>query len=483
MKRLFWSRFLLRFKQGAFFFRQKCIIPLQENEDAARREYILNVLLVWSVVVSGVTAAVSVFDLVQAGATYGGVPPIFIIGIFFTFSGLLLLSRFGYTRLSATFLIGLYLVPVLYASIRWGADLPQAVAVYALLIIMCGVLLGARFAVLFTALMSFFLLGVTYLQATGALSLVSYWRKDPFTVPDAVVMIVTFGITSVVAWLSSNEIEKSLYRAHASEQALKEERDSLEAKVDERTRELRRSQIEHMGELHRFIEFGRLASGLFHDLSSPLTALSINLEMLEQEKKRGESAVHLKNALKTTDRLQSFLQSVKRQMQSRSEKTTFTVRDALEKVVELTAYKAKKHNVTIDIICAKNLEIYADLIKFDQVFMNLLTNALDTCIEQTEKTGGKRNVHVRAFLQDKDFVLEVEDDGTGMDDATKEKIFEPFFTTKTPEHGTGIGLATVKGIVERHLHGGISFVSAVSEGTIFTVRFPQYALRDTVDLE
>ncbi len=483
MKRSLWSRCVLRFKQGAFFFRQKCIIPLQEDEDAARREYILNVLLLWSVVVSGVTAAVSLFDLAQAGAAYGGIPPIFIIIIFLTFSALLLLSRFGLTRLSASFLIGLYLVPVLYASMRWGADLPEAVAVYALLIIMCGVLLGARFAVLFTAFMSLFLLAVTYLHDSGALALSSYWRNDPFTVPDAVVMIVTFGITSVVSWLSSNEIEKSLYRAHASEKALKEERDSLEVKVEERTRELRRAQIEHMSELHRFIEFGRLASGLFHDLSSPLTALSINLEMLEHEKKGGDSTVHLKNALKTTDRLQSFLQSVKRQMRSRSEKTTFNVRDALEKVAELTAYKAKKHNVTMDIFCAKNLEIYTDLIKFDQVFMNLLTNALDACIEETQTSGKKKKIHVRAFLEGKDAVLEVEDDGAGMDEETQKKIFEPFFTTKAPEIGTGIGLSTVKGIVERHLHGSISFVSAAGEGTIFTVRFPQYAVSDSAHAE
>ena len=91
------------------------------------------------------------------------------------------------------------------------------------------------------------------------------------------------GILATVAWLSNTEIEKALHRALGSERDLAKERDSLEIKVAERTQELQQAQTEQLIQQYRFIAFGRIAAGLFHDLASPLTSVSLNLENIREE--------------------------------------------------------------------------------------------------------------------------------------------------------------------------------------------------------
>jgi signal transduction histidine kinase len=104
--------------------------------------------------------------------------------------------------------------------------------------------------------------------------------------------------------------------------------------------------------------------------------------------------------------------------------------------------------------------------KLEQVLINLIVNAGDAMLDDV-----KGLVTIRTKLEGSEIVVEVEDNGRGMDQKTLKQIFDPFFTTKRAKGGTGLGLAIAYNIIEEH-GGKISVTSKVGEGTIFMIRIP-----------
>jgi two-component system NtrC family sensor kinase len=107
--------------------------------------------------------------------------------------------------------------------------------------------------------------------------------------------------------------------------------------------------------------------------------------------------------------------------------------------------------------------------QLNQVWMNLLVNAAQAVNDQGEVTISTR-------LEGNCVSVAISDTGTGIPEAELSKIFDPFFTTKPVGEGTGLGLSTSYGIVERH-GGTIAVVSKVGTGTTFTVKIPILAAK------
>ena len=139
-----------------------------------------------------------------------------------------------------------------------------------------------------------------------------------------------------------------------------------------------------------------------------------------------------------------------------------------------------KENIGLDVILEPNLDLVsADPGQIEQVILNLVVNARDALPK-----GGKLTIQTRNVRMENDFgqagastlpgrfvLLEVTDTGTGMDEETQTHIFEPFFTTKAVGKGTGLGLATVYGIVKQN-NGRIEVKSMVGRGSSFKVYLP-----------
>ncbi len=104
--------------------------------------------------------------------------------------------------------------------------------------------------------------------------------------------------------------------------------------------------------------------------------------------------------------------------------------------------------------------------KIEQVLINLIVNASQAIPDDTRGL-----IEVRSSMENGTVVVEIEDNGKGMDEKTQKQIFDPFFTTKRARGGTGLGLAIVYRIIEEH-GGTISVKSVQGEGTKFTIRIP-----------
>jgi len=111
--------------------------------------------------------------------------------------------------------------------------------------------------------------------------------------------------------------------------------------------------------------------------------------------------------------------------------------------------------------------------QLNQVFMNILDNAIDALITQGEPA--RKQIVIQTVMVESDQVqVRIRDNGPGIPESIKERVFDPFFTTKDVGKGTGLGLSICYQIIEKH-KGKISVISSPGQGTEFVVKIPVQA--------
>jgi CheY-like chemotaxis protein/anti-sigma regulatory factor (Ser/Thr protein kinase) len=155
------------------------------------------------------------------------------------------------------------------------------------------------------------------------------------------------------------------------------------------------------------------------------------------------------------------------------------LRESLDNLDKMLRRIIGEH-IRLQIQCAENLPpVFADAVSFEQIVLNLAVNARDAMPRGGPLTITVESVMIDAKYQEREpdavigaFIrLSVADEGCGMDETVRKKIFEPFFTTKEVGKGTGMGLATVDGIVQQH-QGWIEVESKPGVGSVFKVFLP-----------
>lgn len=212
---------------------------------------------------------------------------------------------------------------------------------------------------------------------------------------------------------------------------------------------------------------GQLAGGAAHDLNNLLTPIMSYVELVQREiPKDSRSAKFLEHVQDAAQRAAGLT----RQLLALSRKQVLDVQVVpLAEFVRQTAPIIERlvgEKVKVELQLESNTgRVRVDPGQLEQVLLNLATNARDSLEE-----GGKIVLRTRS-LNEGEASLEVIDDGRGMTADVVERIFEPFFTTKPRGKGTGLGLASVRGIVEQH-GGSIHVDSEPGEGTSFEIVLP-----------
>lgn len=446
------------------------IYPKSSNPDVARREFILNILLSGSLVLSFIATLTAFIGEVSGNSPKGSTLKIIIVFLIFLVG--YFASRKGKSKQVSYILIIFYLAITTYSSLLFGADVPEDILTYALIIVMSGILLGSLFALLITIVTATILLVLIYLQGHHLLIVSSAWKNTSTTIRDGIVYDITLFIIALVSWLFNHEMEKALLRAKRSENALQKHNEQLEILVEKRTQELRQAQAEKLTQLYRFVEFGRGASGLFHDLITPLNIVSLNLDRLSdnsKEIKQREMKSLITTALNNTKRLENFILAARKQIQNQDELRLFLIKQEITQVIQIFNYKMKKEHIKIVIAGGKNIKTFNNPIKFNQLMMNLISNAIDAYEGSMKK---EKIILITITVKDGKINITVQDRGKGIKVEYLSKIFEPLFTTKSLEKGTGIGLAISRDIIEKNFNGTIHVHSKENKGTLFVLSFP-----------
>ncbi len=244
---------------------------------------------------------------------------------------------------------------------------------------------------------------------------------------------------------------------------------------------LRKQLEEQLRHSQKMEAIGQLAGGIAHDFNNLLTVIEGYIDLLQNVMKHeGKTPTYVMQIKKATDRAVALT----RQLLAFSRRQILQpkVLDINQNIRDLSIMLQRLIGENIDLLTDLDAEIWpikADPHQIEQVIMNLIVNARDAMPD-----GGKLIIKTRAMHLDSSYnrlhpdvevgdyvLLSISDTGIGMSPEIRERIFEPFFTTKEKGKGTGLGLATVYGIVKQS-NGHIYVYSEEGKGTTFKIYFP-----------
>ena len=209
--------------------------------------------------------------------------------------------------------------------------------------------------------------------------------------------------------------------------------------------DLRRTQ-EQLLQSEKMSAVGQLISGVAHELNNPLTAILGYAQLLEGAGLDPRSADYVRKLFKQAQRTHRVVQNLLSfARQRKPQKQEVDLRKVLEESLTLREYDLKVNNVSLEREIPDDLpSVVADPHQLEQVFLNVINNALDAMVEGS----GSGVLKVRVFKKDAYVCVEFDDSGPGIKDPSR--IFDPFYTTKSVGKGTGLGLSICYGIVKEH---------------------------------
>lgn len=257
--------------------------------------------------------------------------------------------------------------------------------------------------------------------------------------------------------------------------------ETVKLKKDSDKLKLENQHLESIRQSQRMEAMGQLAGGVAHDFNNILAIIILLSENLLSNTQLPEFAKKsLSQILKGSEKAKGLTQ----QLLAFSRKQVYqpkviNVNNVVTDLKELLERLLDDRFELDTLLCNETVHTLIDPGQVEQVLLNLVVNARDAM-----KDGGKITITTSIVTLDNNMsseilnsepgdyvVIAVRDTGSGMDSTTKAKMFEPFFTTKDVGKGTGLGLATVYGIVEQN-KGKIWVYSEVDKGTVFKIYLP-----------
>lgn len=231
--------------------------------------------------------------------------------------------------------------------------------------------------------------------------------------------------------------------------------------------------------IDRLAEIGRVAAGIAHEINNPLAVINEITGWAEEtvQEAKGlspEDREELEKAVQQIAEQTRRCRSITHQLlgfvrEAASERTEFDVNELLNATIDFVGPELKYAPIEVVRHFSKEpLSMKSDPAMMEQVFVNLLTNAIHAIHEKGSNQG---RIEIKTFKTDSEVEIRITDNGTGIAKDNQDKVLNLFFTTKAQGKGTGLGLPICQNIL-KNLHGSLSFHSEPGVGTTFTVRVP-----------
>ena len=219
---------------------------------------------------------------------------------------------------------------------------------------------------------------------------------------------------------------------------------------------------ERLRRMERYMGLGSLAVGLHHEIKNPLAALSLHVQLLEEQIEAGETSSEIQQMLAVikaeVTRVGGVLEGF-RDFAAIDELNfeLVNLNELIQRQVHLLTPRLKRAQVTVQVSHAADIpKVMVDYVRLEQVLLNLLLNAIDAMPD-----GGSVTISTRAT--EGGVEIQVRDTGCGIPADLQDRILDPYFTTKS--NGTGLGLALCDKIVRQHC-GSLDFHSTETGTTV-----------------
>ncbi len=381
-----------------------------------------------------------------------------------------LAMRHDRPTLAAWMLIILYAALTSILLIFWSIHSQIGILTAGFVILLAGVILGARYIIPVGVGVIVLLLLVFLLNATGIVVPDHDWANRWPAITDVVSYGLILAIFALVSWLSRRQIEQALQTALAAEAALANEKRLLAVRLEEKTQHLQAVQLEEMGQLYRFIELGQLSSVVLHELAGHLATLTLDMDDIEQRNHRSQA---VRRAKESISYLESTIDKARQQLYESRRPEVINVATAISEALGSLEDKAATAQVTLDTEAPVQRvipRVLGDKLRLSQVVTVIVTNAIEAYQHKKQPPHPSRVV-VSIDATPDTVIIRVCDWGVGIRQPVRDHLFEPLRSRKT--NGMGIGLFIAQKIVTTHFKGTLG-LDPRTDRTEFIIELPRY---------